>query len=643
MNDFANADRQLVDQLYQILLGRKADDAGLLSHGQFLAAQNRDEAIVKIVRTLQSSSEFKAHWQNKFRADSGGSPLLPRTLHPPLVNRQPHFVMLGTCIAEGFSSTMNGHVDHFIMGSETMTLVPPVQWRQYDGVIVHVTLRHILNEIFDNPDLDHVRAQSSADFAELLKQAEQRLTGLVEKVKASVGNEIPVFFLAFIEPPCAYQGTLLNSRAKSAYRLVREINDKLSDFLECDAGCYYIEVNDVISYYGTGKIVDSYQTHFTHAAFGSRREREVVFEAIYERVSNALITIRSDAPVKIIITDLDNTLWKGVLAEYDSIIPHEHTEGWPLGYVESLLEFKRRGGLLAISSKNNHAETLSRFAKVWRGRLSIEDFCSVKINWQPKSKNIAEILAEANLLPSNALFVDDNPREIEEVSRVFPDLRTLTGQQDRWRNEILYSPYTQVARISAESAVRTELIVAKKKRDELAGQMDRDNYLASLSIRVKFSVVDTVEHVNFARSSELVNKTNQFNTTGRRYSQADFDALFSSGAYIIATFASDKFGENGLIAVAIVQGSEISQVVMSCRVFGFGIEFALLSRAMKRINGNNRNSRILAKYFDTGRNKSSASFYQEGGFTAINENVWARSGTLNSPAWIQVDDDAAVS
>jgi FkbH-like protein len=180
--------------------------------------------------------------------------------------------------------------------------------------------------------------------------------------------------------------------------------------------------------------------------------------------------LRNDSPVKRIITDLDDTLWKGVLAERDDLVPAEHTEGWPLWYVEALLEFKRRGGLLAISSKNDEAPTLDRILKVWGHRLPPSAFCSIKINWEPKSRKIQAILKETNLLASNALFIDDNPRETDEVQWVLPGIRTLTGEPSAWRSVILFSPHTQVARITPESTARTGMAQAKSCRSSVLGQ-----------------------------------------------------------------------------------------------------------------------------------------------------------------------------
>ena len=437
---------------------------------------------------------------------------------------------LGTCVAEGFSVSATeapARIDFYLMGSGLHDPIPDVCWERYDAILVHLTLRDVLQD-----DLFHVRPY--ADYDARCRESFDRLKTRMEKITDIIGRTAPVFFLAFSEPPSSYQGILLNNRRDSLYRLVRTLNDGMADIAGSLSSAYYVEINDVMRYLGDGNLSDAYTNHLSHAGFIDICAPNVsgLFSAIATRVCNGIKILRADNPVKLIISDLDNTLWKGVLAECDNIVPHEHTEGWPLGYVEALLEFKRRGGLLAISSKNELDSTIPRFNAVWNNRLRMDDFCSIKINWRAKSSNIAEILNETNIMASNTLFIDDNPREIEEVRRIFPDMRFLSGRQDTWRGVILFSPHTQVAAISAESHARTELVHAKQKRDQLSSKLSRTDYLKTLAIRVSFEIIDSISQERFERAIELINKTNQFNTTGRRWTISDSRRFFKDAGKI---------------------------------------------------------------------------------------------------------------
>lgn len=541
-------------------------------------------------------------------------------------DRRLRIAVLGTCMAGGVSDAfkaLGAHVDDYLFTSDPTAVPPSADWASYDAIVVLPALRALLGG-----DLRYARVSSEAEFADYMDYARGRLRHFVENISGAVQGRAPVFVLSLPEPSSTYQGILLNNRKMSLHRAVCLLNDELAGRLDTEPSFYYIELNDIVRFLGARDISDEYTSHFSHGGVMGAGGR-FFYEALVVRIHQALSILRAEEPIKLIVTDLDNTLWRGVLAEFDTIIPHEHTEGWPIGYAEALLEFKRRGGLLAISSKNDHDETLQRFKTVWGDKLRIDDFCSVKINWKPKSQNIAEILAETNLQAQNVLFVDDNPREIEEVKRALPAIRTLSGDETLWRSHILYSPHTQVAGISTESAHRTQMIAAKSARDEISTRMSREDYLRELEIRVELREVKSKADKDYPRALELINKTNQFNTTGRRWSENDMAGLFAAAGVLVTLRAADKFGDNGLVSVAIVRGPVIEQVVLSCRVFGLGIETALLSHLM---HGHGIEAGLLT---DTGRNKACAAFYGDHGFTADGDR-WLAGEKPGAPAWIAI-------
>lgn len=575
----------------------------------------------------------KANPKQESKLSQPGVKLLPDDLYAGPQSKL-RVAVLGTCVAEGFvnAAAQDGNkADHYLMQSRAEDLVPEADWHQYDAVVVHLTLRQLSWSVSGRPDLFHTDHMTDDEYASALTVMNAQIKRMIGNINAAVGSAAPIFYLSFIEPPAAYQGVLLNNRRKSLYHFVRTLNDDMAAMLDGQQNAHFIEVNDLVRYHGDSVVSDAYQVHFMHAGVPDSREADRIYYSIIKRVTHAMSILRADAPVKLIVTDLDNTLWAGVLAEMDEIVPHEHYEGWPLGYAEALLEFKRRGGLLAISSKNDHEPTLERFRKVWGARLKIEDFCSVKINWEPKSKAIQDIMQETNLLPGNVLFIDDNPREVEEVTRAVPGIRTLTGEPDMWRNIILYAPQTQVVRISVESAARTEMIQAKQQRDQLAIQMDRGSYLHSLELTVHFDDIGSIDHAKFGRASELINKTNQFNTTGRRWSLADFEALFLEGGKLIAASVADKFSDNGLVTVAVLKDHELVQMVMSCRVFGLGVENALAHK----VQSTTSDEPLSVLFTSTGKNKACEAFLAQDAFETEG-NLIMLTRSIKHPAWISV-------
>ncbi len=150
-------------------------------------------------------------------------------------------------------------------------------------------------------------------------------------------------------------------------------------------------------------------------------------QAVWIELMAMYRTVRALDQVKLIIVDLDDTLWRGIVAE-EGDVADEIIEGWPMGLIEALQFLKKRGVLLAICSKNDESKIEKRWAPVLGGRLRLDDFVVRKINWRPKADNVEEILEEVNLLSRNVVFVDDNPREREEVHGAFPDIRVLGAQ-----------------------------------------------------------------------------------------------------------------------------------------------------------------------------------------------------------------------
>src|SRR5262249_15620249 len=140
-------------------------------------------------------------------------------------------------------------------------------------------------------------------------------------------------------------------------------------------------------------------------------------------------------------------------------------EGWPIGLAEALVYLKNRGVLLAIASKNEESRIRTIWPMIFGERLKLEDFAAIRINWRPKPENMAEILEGMNLLPRNAVFIDDNPAEREAMLRAFPGIRVLGRHPYYIRRTLLWAPETQVVTVTDESRRRTEMIQAQFTRE----------------------------------------------------------------------------------------------------------------------------------------------------------------------------------
>ena len=184
----------------------------------------------------------------------------------------------------------------------------------------------------------------------------------------------------------------------------------------------------------------------------------------------------------------------------------------------------------------------------------------------------------------SAVFIDDNPVERAAVEAAHPDIRTLGSDLYYIRRILLWAASElQTAGITLESARRTEMIKAQVERETARKAMPREEFLASLHIEIKQTTITDSSVPEFKRAFELINKSNQFNTTGRRWTPEEMQQFFAEGGRLEAFRVKDDFTDYGLVCVAIVRGGCIEQYVMSCRVLGLDVEKAVIGTIAREI------------------------------------------------------------
>jgi len=582
----------------------------------------------------------------------------PRALGPRLTNLR--LALLGSCQVGHLANTaasMGYVADHMLYEGDRRAELPNLDTSRYDAAIVGMALRQILRDADGRaPDLAHLRGWDADAVVEACsKILRDRLSSLSDHLKF-----IPTFILTFNEPSINYMGILLPRSSDSFIDVVDRLNDVIISIIREYPNFYTIDSNSILNSIGRFNLQDDLVSHATHASFigdwdisqdshrliapvshqvtyKSKRQIELYGQVLLDSVADSLKIIRQIDAVKLIIVDLDDTLWRGVAAE-DSAESWWRVEGWPLGFVEALLYFKSRGGLLAICSKNERDSTLLRFSEIWRDRITPSDFVSIKINWESKAANIAQILDDTNILPESALFFDDNPREIDEVRSRFPMLRCLGGNHYDWRRIVLCSPETQAASVSAESLKRTETTRARINREMEAQTMSRGEWLESLHLRQRFTILRNANHPFFSRTIELINKTNQFNTTGKRWTPGELIGLLGAGGACVLSSLADRTIDNGMTGVVIVKGDEILQAVLSCRVFGLGAELGMARVATLLALANGPSAR--AHVVDTGKNFACHDYFTRAGFSAVGDQ-FETAGPCPIPDWIQASFTAA--
>ncbi|NQW85310.1 MAG: phosphatase, partial [Alcaligenaceae bacterium] len=277
--------------------------------------------------------------------------------------------------------------------------------------------------------------------------------------------------------------------------------------------------------------------------------------------------------------------------------------------------------------------TEERIVELWPYQhvFPLSNFAVKRINWNPKPDNIAELLAEVNLLPSSVLYIDDNPVEREAVKQAFPAMRSLGANPYLWRRVLLWSPETQVANVTAESAERSEMIKAQVQRETERKKLSRPEFLASLNVSVSLTPINSSSDPSvYLRAFELLNKTNQFNTTGKRWLPAEAEQYFAEQGVFYAMSVVDRFTSYGLVGVLCVKHGQIDQFVMSCRVVGLDVELAAVAKLVALLR-QTENAPITALSTETEANHLSRSIWSNCGFLLAGDQYVLRTGVAGLP------------
>lgn len=345
---------------------------------------------------------------------------------------------------------------------------------------------------------------------------------------------------------------------------------------------------------------------------------------------------------KVLVTDLDNTLWKGVIGE-DGLDGIKIGPGSAVGEAHSrlqqyMLDLKARGVLLAVASKNNHDDACLPFQKHPHMLLRLEDFAAFEANWNDKAHSIREIAKKLSLGIDSFVFLDDNPLEREWVQSQLPDVAVVDLGPTVFhyvRNLDRARPFFAVS-LSAEDQSRADQYRSEAARKHLQATSESlDEFLAHLQLRAS---VEPVTDKNIARITQLTNKTNQFNLTTRRYTEAQVRQLSAEPSAWTAAFQlSDRMGEYGLIGVIFCRiGSapdvwEVDTWLMSCRVLGRQMEKFMFDRLLEAAR--ERGIREIEGVFrPTAKNGLVRDLYDQFGFARASESTAEVRYRLEVPA-----------
>jgi FkbH-like protein len=321
---------------------------------------------------------------------------------------------------------------------------------------------------------------------------------------------------------------------------------------------------------------------------------------------------------KLIIVDLDDTLWGGIVGDagWENLVlgGHHHLGEAYADFQHALKSLQNRGILLAIVSKNEEPVALEAIQKHPEMVLKLADFAAWRINWQDKVQNIIDLLTELNLGPQSAVFIDDNRAERARVKESLPEVLVPD-----WPEDPLYYPATllslrcfEMSSLSREDLARTTLYLSETKRQELKKTVSSlEEWLTRLGVRVQ---VEALHPANLQRATQLLNKTNQMNLSTRRMSEAELLAWAEQPEHRLWTLrVSDKFGDAGLTGIVSLaiqdRSAQIVDFVLSCRVMGRKIEETMLATAIRHAQTLAVET-VYARYIRTSKNKPCLDFFR---------------------------------
>ena len=459
------------------------------------------------------------------------------------------------------------------------------------------------------------------DYSEIIKNYHNKSGGwLILNLFNSIGSELSDLTAFQINSVCAQCNNVLKESFKDISQVM------------------WVDVGAAMMHY-PGDIIDSRLRYLGKFPYSEG------FSAELSMIWISYIVAILGKAARLLVVDLDNTLWGGVLGE-DGISGLKLGGDYPGNafqeFQTAILSHLHRGVAIAIASKNDEKLALEAIEMHEEMLIKLEHIQNHKINWSEKWKNIYEIARELNLGLSSVLFIDDNPVEREKIKLNLPDVKVLPlGEDPSKYVEILNSsPFLRPTETTSEDLTRLKSFTSEKFRKELQqNSVSIEDFYRSLEIKLSLS---RLNESNATRAAQLCVKTNQFNTTSRRYEQAELFRMQANGDDVFVINYEDKFSPAENIGLIIIKYDNVSSAtidlyLLSCRVLGRGIENIIPKLAVNLAS--ERNCEILtAEIIETPRNTPVRQIFDISGFAQKAQNVWySLAEPVDIEDWVNVN------
>ena len=437
---------------------------------------------------------------------------------------------------------------------------------------------------------------------------------------------------------------ILDNKADSGFRsFFYELNQRLAELYKKSHQVYVVDLEGAASKHGKSRCLDP-KLYYRGSLLFSESFLPVIADE-YMGYIKALKNLTR----KCIVLDLDNIMWGGIIGE-DGI------EGIELGndspgnaykdFQRVLLSYYNRGILLAINSKNNPEDAIKAINEHPHMLLREKHFAAIKINWQNKVQNMIELSKKINIGLDSMAFMDDNPREREQMKQSLPQVLVV----DMPSSPFLYRQTLEnlndfnLLALTEEDKKRGEMYHARKMREELRESISSlEDFLKSLEMKI---VIKYADDLGLPRIVRMINKTNQFNLTTRRYTDAEIRKMKEARDKfdIYSLQVSDRLGDEGIVGVAIVHKEPniwtLDSFLLSCRVIGRKVETAFLAKIVADAREQDV-STLVGEYIPTQKNAPVKNFYSSHGFEKLlqkgNLYRWRldlTKSTVKMPEWL---------
>jgi FkbH-like protein len=422
-----------------------------------------------------------------------------------------------------------------------------------------------------------------------------------------------LFFLSWVLPN-NYQGYGM-SDYKSQFGLqylLNMINNRMADNLSKVSNIYML---DTQKYFYNSKVHDSNKMWYSAKVPYSVE----IFQKVKNDMQSAIAGLTGKSK-RLIVLDLDNTLWGGILGDLGwenlRLGGHDYIGEAYLAFQKEIKSLTNRGILLAIVSKNYEENALEAIEKNPEMVLKLDDFAAWRINWQDKAQNIIEVTKDVNLGLDSVVFIDDNPAERGRVAEALPNVYVPDWPDDpsNYVDALRKLNCFNVPHISNEDRERSKMFVAERKRKILSKSISHEEWLESIDMQI---LIERINETNKLRVTQLFNKTNQFNMTTRRMQEKELVEWAQEKNNEVWTFTvKDKFGDSGLTGIISISLHDnkayIVDFIMSCRVMGREIEKLMLGFILKRASKLNATT-VEAIFVKTSKNKPMLEFLDNSG------------------------------